>query len=68
MNRFKGLDLTYRVPKELWTKDYSFLQEVETKIIFKEKTCKKARWLSEKALKIAEKRDAKGKEERERYT
>ena len=69
MNRFKGLDLIHRVPKELWTKDSNILQEVESKIIFKKKMCKKARLLSQEALKIAEKRrEAKGKKERERYT
>jgi len=68
MNRFKGLDLIHRVPKELWTKDSNILQEVESKTIFKKKMCKKARLLSEEALKIAEKRrEAKGKGERERY-
>ena len=68
MNRFKGLDLIHRVPKELWTKDSNILQEVESKIIFKKKMCKKARLLSQEALKIAEKRrEAKGKGERKRY-
>ena len=39
------------------------------KAIPKKKKCKKAKWLSEKALKIAEKRrEAKGKGEKERYT
>ena len=45
------------------------VQEAVIKIIPKKKKCKKAKWLSEEALKIAEKRkDVKGKEERERYT
>ena len=39
-----------------------------TKIIPKEKKCKKAKWLSEEALQVAEEREAKGKGERERYT
>ena len=44
-------------------------REAVTKTIPKEKKCKKAKWLSEKALKIAEKRrEAKGKGEKERYT
>ena len=44
------------------------VQEAEIKTIPKKKKCKKAKWLSEEALKIAEKRrDAKGKEEKERY-
>ena len=45
------------------------VQEVVTKTIPKKKKCKKAKWLSEKALQVAEKRrDVKGKGERERYT
>ena len=52
MNRFKGLDLVDRVPEELWME---IVQEVVTKIIPIKKKCKKAKWLSEKALKIAEK-------------
>ena len=44
------------------------VQEEVTKIISKKKKCKKAKWLSDKALQIAEKRrDAKGKEEKEIY-
>ena len=39
------------------------------KTILKKKKCKKAKWLSEEALQIAEKRtEAKGKKEKERYT
>ena len=45
------------------------VQEAVIKTILKRKKCKKAKWLSEEALPITEKRrDAKGKEERERYT
>ena len=48
---------------------HNILQEALTKIIQKKKKCKKAKWLSKKALQIAEeKREVKGKEERERYT
>ena len=50
---------------------YNIVQEVVTKTIPKEKECKKAKWLSEEALQIAEKRrevKGKGKGERERYT
>ena len=69
MNRFKGLDLIDRVPEELWMEVHNIIQEVVIKIISKEKKCKKAKWLSEKALQTAEeKREAKGKGERERYT
>ena len=47
----------------------SYLQEAVTKTVSREKKCKKAKWLSEEALQIAEKRrDVKGKEEKERYT
>ena len=44
------------------------VQEAVTKVIPKEKECKKVKWLSEDALQIAEKREVKGKGERERYT
>ena len=45
------------------------MQEAVTKIIPKKKKCKKAKWLSEEDLQIAEKRrEAKGKGERERHT
>ena len=68
-NRFKGLDLVQRVPEELWMEVHNILQEALTKIIQKKKKCKKAKWLSKMALQIAEeKREVKGKEERERYT
>ena len=69
MNRFKGLDLIDRVPEELWTEVRKIVQEAVTKNIPKEKKCKKAKWLSEAALQIAERgREVKGKGERERYT
>ena len=68
-NRFKGLDLIDRVPEELWTEVCDIVQEAGIKTIPKKKKCKKAKWLSEEALKIAEKRrEAKGKGEKERYT
>ena len=68
-NSFKGLDLIDRVPEELWTEIHDTVQEAGIKTIPKEKKCKKAKWLSEKALEIAEKRkDTKGKGEKERYT
>ena len=59
-NRFKGLDLTDRVPEELWTEICNIVQEVVIKTI--PKKCKKAKWLSEEALQTAEKREAKAKE------
>ena len=68
-NRFKGLDLIDRVPEELWTEIPDILQEVVIKTVPKKKKCKKAKWLSEEVLQIAEKRrEVKGKGERERYT
>ena len=68
-NRFKGLDLINRVPKELWTEVRDTVQEAVIKTILKKKKCKKGKWLSEEALQIAEKRrEVKGKGEKERYT
>ena len=55
-NRFKGLDLIDRVPEELWMEVHNIVQEAVTKIIPKKKKCKKAEWLSEESLQIAEKR------------
>ena len=67
-NRFKGLDLTHRVPDELWTEVRDIVQETGIKTIPKKKKCKKAKWLSEEALQIAVKRrEAKNKGEKERY-
>ena len=63
-NRFKGLDLIDRVPEELWTEVCNIIQEVVIKTIPKKKKCKKVKWLSEEALKIAEKRKQNAKEER----
>ena len=68
-NRFKGLDLIDRVPKELWMEIYDIVQEAGIKTIPKKKKCKKAKCLSEEALQIAVKRrEAKSKGEKERYT
>ena len=68
-NRFKGLDLIDRVPKELWTEVHDIVQEVVIKTIPKKEKCKKAKWLSEEALQIVEKRSkVKGKGDKERYT
>ena len=47
---------------------HNIVQEVVIKTIPKKKKCKKAKWLSEEALEIAEKRKAKGKGENESYT
>ena len=67
-NTFEGLDLADRVPEELWTEVRDTVQEAVIKTIPKKKKCKKAEWLSEEALQMAEKREAKGKGEKERYT
>ena len=57
------------MPEELWTEVYDIVQEAVIKTIPKKKKCKKAKWLSEEALQIAEKRrEAKGKGEEERHT
>ena len=68
-NSFKGLDLTDRVPDELWMEVHDIVQEIGSKTIRKKKKCKKAKWLSEEAFQIAVKRrETKGKGEKERYT
>ena len=75
MNKASGSDKyiqgirSDRVPEELWTEVYDTVQETVIKSIPKKKKCKKAKWFSEAALQIAEKRrEAKGKQEKERYT
>ena len=66
---FKGLDLIDSMPEDLWTKVHDIVQEPVINTILKKKKCKKAKWLSEEALQIAEKkREAKGKREKERFT
>ena len=54
--------------EELWTEVCDIVQEAVIKTIPKKKKCKKAKWLSEESLQIAEKREANGKGEKERYT
>ena len=67
-NRFKELDLIDWVPKELWTEVCVIVQKEVIKTIPKKKKCKKAKWLSEEALQIAEKsREFKGKGQKGRY-
>ena len=67
-NRFKGLDLIDRVPDGLWNEVCDIVQETAVKTIPMEKKCKKAKWLSEEALRRAVKRkEAKSKGEKERY-
>ena len=67
-NRFKRLNLIDRVPDELWTEVHdNIVQETGSKTIPKKKKYKKAKWLSEEALKTAVKRrEAKTKGEKER--
>ena len=68
-NGFKGLDLIDRVPEELWMEVCDIVQEAGIKTIPKKKKFEKAKWLSEEALQIAEKRkEVKGKGEKEKYT
>ena len=66
-NRFKGLDLIDKVPEKLWMEVHDIVQETVIKTIPKKRKCKKAKWLSEEALQMAEKRrEMKGKGEKER--
>ena len=61
-NRLKGLALIDRVPEELWMEICDIVEEAMIKTIPKIKKCKKAKWLSEKALQIAvRRREAKGR-------
>ena len=67
-NRFKGLDLIDRVLEELWMQVHDIIQEAVIKTIPRNKKCKKAKWLCEEDLQIAEnRREVKGKGENERY-
>ena len=57
------------MPEELWTEVHDIVQEAVIKTVLKKMKCKKAKWLSEETLIIAEKRrEVKGKGEKERYT
>ena len=68
-NRFKRLDLVDRMPEEPWMEVHNSEWEVMTKTIPKKNKCKEVKWLYEEALQIAEnRREAKGKGSRERYT
>ena len=56
------------MPEELWTEVYNIVQEAVTKTIPKKKKCKKAKWSSKETLQIAEeRREARGRGDRERY-
>ena len=63
-NRFKGLDLIDRVPDELWNEVHDIVQETGIKTIPMEKKYKKAKWLSEEDLQIAEKKKRSEKQRR----
>ena len=68
-NRFKGLNLTDRVPDERWMEVRNIVQETGIKTIPMEKKCKKAKWLSGEVLQRAMKiREVKSKGEKERHT
>ena len=67
-NRFKGVDLTDRVPDELWTVVRVIVQKTAIKTITMEKKCQKAKVLSGRALQIiVKRREAKSTGEKERY-
>ena len=67
-NGFKGLGLIERVPEKLWMEVHNIVQEAVIKTILKERKSKKAKWLSEEVLQVAEKRrETKGKDEKEIY-
>ena len=69
LNGFKGLDLTDRVPDEVWTEVHDIVHEKGIKTIPKKTKCKKAKWLFEEGLQIAVKRrEVISKGEKERYT
>ena len=67
-NRFKGLDLIDRVSEEPWTDVHNICTRGSDQDHLQKNKCKKAKWMSEEALQAAEKREAKGKREKERYT
>ena len=69
-NRFKGLDLTDRVPEELWNDVPHIVQEAGIKTMPKKKKSKTVKWLSEEALQITVKRregESKGEKERNNH-
>ena len=64
-NRFKGIDLIVKMPEKLWIDVRDIVQEAVIKTIPKKEKCKRAKWLSEEGLQIAEKRrEVKGKGEK----
>ena len=67
MSRFTGLDLVDTVPEELWTEVHDIVQKAVIKTIPRRKKCKKAKWLSDEVLQIAEERKTKDKGEGKIY-
>ena len=68
-NRVKGLDVKDRMPEKLWAEVHNIVQEAANNTIPKKKKSKKVKWLSEEVLQIDEERkEAKSKGEREKYT
>jgi len=65
--RLKGLDLIERVLEELWTEVHDIVHQARIKTIAKKRKCKKAKWLSEEALQIAEKRRERQRRKGEIY-
>ena len=55
------------MPEELWTEVHNIVQEAVIKIIPKKKKCKRAKWLSEKALQIAGKRSERQRRKEKIY-
>ena len=69
MTRVKGLDQVDRRPEELWMEVHNIIQGAVIKSIPKIKKCKKVKWMSKVTLQISEeRREAKAKRKRERYT
>ena len=66
INKIRGQDLVERKPEELWTEVHEIVQEAVIKTIPKKKKCKKAKWLSEEALQIAEKKKRSERQRRKR--
>ena len=65
---FKGVDLIDRAPEELWMEVLDIMQEAVIKTNSKKKKCKEAKWLSEEALQIAEKRRKKQRKKGKIYS
>ena len=68
MNRFKELELVNSVPEELWTEFHNIVQEAAKKTTPKQKKRKKAKWLSEEALRVAEEEETRTAKERGKRT